>query len=75
MINTHSDWLHLIDKVTEYYPPSSDPMSFQVTIKKTRSRYGRVDVLVKPVNGTGERWVELNTSNFGAWATQQEAKV
>jgi hypothetical protein len=32
-------------------------LTFEVYCFDARPKYGRVDVLVKPVKGTGERWV------------------
>lgn len=36
---------------------SSAPLSVPVTVIDARTHWGRVDVLVTPVGGTGEAWV------------------
>jgi hypothetical protein len=35
-----------------------EKMTINVTVKDIRARCGHVDVLVTPVNGQGEQWVE-----------------
>lgn len=30
---------------------------FEVTVADLRNSYGRIDALVRPVAGTGERWI------------------
>lgn len=38
-------------------PVEGGQLVFNVACHDVRSAYGRVDVLVTPVNGTGETWV------------------
>ena len=33
-------------------------LKFEVKINDTRMAYGRTDILIVPVNGSGEQWVE-----------------
>jgi len=35
-----------------------EKMTINVVIQDIRARFGHVDVLVKPADGTGEQWVE-----------------
>ena len=35
-----------------------DELSFGVRIKNARFRFGHLDYLVEPLNGSGSRWVE-----------------
>ena len=35
-----------------------EKMTINVTVQDIRVRFGHVDVLVTPVNGAGEQWVE-----------------
>lgn len=35
-----------------------DDLSFAVTVSKARLRFGHLDLLITPVSGSGERWVE-----------------
>jgi hypothetical protein len=35
-----------------------EKMTINVTVKDIRARFGHVDVLVTPVDGQGEQWVE-----------------
>lgn len=37
-----------------------EEMSFPVRIINERFRYGRLDVMIKPLDGSGERWVEFH---------------
>lgn len=37
-----------------------DEMSFPVAILNERFRYGRLDVMIRPLQGAGERWVEFH---------------
>lgn len=36
-----------------------DDLQFNMTVKSSRQRFGHLDLLVTPVEGAGERWVEL----------------
>lgn len=38
------------------------PLLVPVTIKNVRQRWGRIDVLVSPVNGKGRAWRELGAA-------------
>lgn len=35
-------------------------LSIGVQIKQARVRYGHVDLLVTPINGVGEKWMEIH---------------
>ena len=35
-----------------------DGLDFAVTVVKARLRFGHLDLLIKPANGSGEKWVE-----------------
>ena len=35
-----------------------EDLAVGVQIKDVRRRFGHIDVLVQPLNGTGEQWVE-----------------
>ena len=35
-----------------------DDMAIKVVITNARRRYGHLDLLVTPVSGTGEKWME-----------------
>lgn len=35
-----------------------DGLTIQVKVTDARPRYGRIDLEITPVNGTGSRWVE-----------------
>jgi len=35
-----------------------DELTVGVTIKDARVRFGHIDVLVEPINGSGKQWVE-----------------
>lgn len=35
-----------------------DALTVGVQIKEARVRFGHIDLLVTPINGNGERWVE-----------------
>lgn len=35
-------------------------MSIGVDIIKARIRYGHIDLLVSPITGTGEKWMEIH---------------
>lgn len=35
-------------------------LSVGVEIKQARVRYGHIDLLVTPLNGTGEKWMEIH---------------
>lgn len=35
-----------------------DGLTINVTIKDSRIRFGHLDVLVVPVNGSGQKWME-----------------
>ncbi len=35
-----------------------DDLIFGVTIKDARFRFGHLDYLIEPLNGSGEQWVE-----------------
>jgi hypothetical protein len=35
-----------------------DDMMFGVIIKEARFRFGHLDYLIEPLNGTGKQWVE-----------------
>lgn len=37
---------------------SVEDLAVGVQIKDVRRRFGHIDVLVQPLNGTGEQWVE-----------------
>lgn len=37
-----------------------DDLEVSVKIHKERFRYGRLDVLVRPIAGSGSRWVEFH---------------
>jgi hypothetical protein len=37
---------------------SIESLDVGVQIKDVRRRFGHIDVLVEPLNGTGEQWVE-----------------
>ena len=37
---------------------SIESLDIGVQIKDVRRRFGHIDVLVEPLNGTGEQWVE-----------------
>ena len=37
----------------------NDELRIDVLILKTRQAYGRTDALITPVQGTGEKWVNL----------------
>jgi len=37
-----------------------DGFAVNVTIQDVKQNFGRVDVLVVPVSGTGEKWTNLN---------------
>lgn len=37
---------------------SVETLTVGVHIKDVRRRFGHIDVLVQPLNGTGEQWVE-----------------
>lgn len=39
---------------------SFDDLEIAVKIHKERFRYGRLDVLVRPIAGSGSRWVEFH---------------
>ena len=39
---------------------SFDDLEVSVKIHKERFRYGRLDVLVRPITGSGSRWVEFH---------------
>lgn len=32
--------------------------TFQMTVQNARTRYGKIDVLLSPISGTGSFWVE-----------------
>ena len=36
-----------------------DDLQFNMTVKSSRQRFGHLDLLVTPLEGAGERWVEL----------------
>lgn len=36
----------------------SESLRFQVAIIDAKSAYGKIRLLIKPSNGTGEQWVE-----------------
>lgn len=44
----------------------TEEMSFPVRILNERFRYGRLDVKIKPINGSGERWVEFHKIVVGS---------
>lgn len=35
-------------------------LSVGVEIKQARVRYGHIDLLVTPITGTGEKWMEIH---------------
>jgi hypothetical protein len=35
-------------------------LSIGVEIKQARVRYGHIDLLVTPINGNGEKWMEIH---------------
>lgn len=35
-------------------------LSIGVEIKQARVRYGHIDLLVSPITGTGEKWMEIH---------------
>ncbi len=35
-----------------------DSLTFHVTVKNARIRFGHLDLLVSPATGAGEKWVE-----------------
>lgn len=37
------------------------PLNFEVTVTDVREVFGRVDVQIRPVNGSGARWVSMDT--------------
>jgi hypothetical protein len=42
---------------------SVETLTVGVHIKDVRRRFGHIDVLVQPLNGTGEQWVEKHRVN------------
>ena len=42
---------------------SVETLTIGVQIKDARRRFGHIDVLVQPLNGTGEQWVEKHRVN------------
>jgi hypothetical protein len=36
--------------------------SFPMTVKNARIRYGNIDALVTPVNGSGEFWLQIQSA-------------
>lgn len=40
-------------------------LSVDVSIKNVRHRFGHIDLLVKPVSGSGNEWVEKHRIVFG----------
>lgn len=45
----------------DVYLMKSGPLHIQVRVLDCRAVFGRVDVLVSPIAGTGEQWVNLNS--------------
>lgn len=43
-----------------------DGLTINVTIKDSRIRFGHTDVLITPVNGSGEKWVEHTKVSISA---------
>jgi hypothetical protein len=41
-----------------YNQAGDQPLTFPVDILDARNRYGTTDVLITPIGGDGERWVE-----------------
>jgi hypothetical protein len=46
--------------VGKYGRLSTGGMLFNVKIKDIRNRYGNLDVLVTPMSGSGEKWVQVH---------------
>ncbi len=38
-----------------------DTLNFEVTIKDVKTAYGNVLVLINPVAGSGQKWVNVNS--------------
>ena len=44
-----------------YRPASLGGLAFPVKILDARKVWGRVDVLINPIGGSGEKWVEASS--------------
>lgn len=58
---TTNDKIKLIGKRGMLGNSAVYPLKFEVEITDVREHFGRVDYFVKPVGGTGERWVSADT--------------
>lgn len=54
--------LNNLPKVGEVLSFNHKGATFQVTVKNARIRYGNIDALVSPVNGTGEFWLQIQSA-------------
>jgi len=43
----------------EFTHPDGKGLYFHVIIRDVRSMFGRTEILVEPVSGSGSRWIEL----------------
>ncbi len=44
---------------------TQEGFAIEVTVQNVKSHFGRVDLEVIPVHGTGEKWVTSNKLQFG----------
>lgn len=51
-----------LPKVGDVLPFNYKGATFMVTVKNARIRYGNIDALVEPVNGTGEFWLQIQAA-------------
>jgi len=50
--------------------PADEPLQFEVVAVERRRAFGRIDVLLLPVKGTGRRWVSSESVD---WSDKEES--
>ena len=57
---TTQDLLPYIGKRVLYGNKTYEPLKFIVTILDGRQTYGRLEFLIEPESGTGQKWIDVN---------------
>lgn len=58
ILDTDDTQINLTDYKGRKASISMDTLAFEVEIKDARIRFGRLDFLVSPNSGNGQKWVE-----------------
>lgn len=62
--NTHTAYGNLDDYAGKRASVTVDDLVIDVTVTKARARFGHLDLLVTPVAGGGEQWIEQHRVQF-----------